>query len=95
MISELSQRKQFISYRNSKLTLTLRDSLGGNAKTILIGTLSSKEEAFMETLSTLYFAEKTKKVKQKAKVNEEIEGDSGMLRKNIRMLEEEIAYLKN
>jgi DNA-binding winged helix-turn-helix (wHTH) protein len=42
VIKELSEGKDHISYRNSKLTTLLRESLGGNSKTTLICTVSRK-----------------------------------------------------
>jgi kinesin family protein 3/17 len=46
---------QHISYRNSKLTHLLQDSLGGNSRTIMIATASSASDQYFETLSTLKF----------------------------------------
>lgn len=45
--------KHFIPYRDSALTWLLRESLGGNAKTIMIAALSPADINFDETLSTL------------------------------------------
>lgn len=59
-----------IPYRDSKLTCLLRDSLGGNSKTIIIATVSTLAMSFQETLSTLNFANRAKMVKVKALVNE-------------------------
>ena len=61
----------FINYRESKLTHLLKDSLGGNSKTVIICTLNPNFMAIKETLSTLQFAERAKKIKNKAIVNEE------------------------
>ena len=43
----------FIPYRDSVLTWLLKDSLGGNSKTIMIATISPAEVNHSETLSTL------------------------------------------
>lgn len=48
-----------------------------------------------ETISTLNFAVKAKKVKLAARVNEEYEGSVIEMRKRIKELEEEIKILKN
>ena len=37
------QEKKFVPYRNSMMTSVLRDSLGGNCKTVMVATLSSEE----------------------------------------------------
>lgn len=44
---------KFVPYRDSKLTLLLKASLGGNAKTLMLCALSPAENSFEETLSTL------------------------------------------
>jgi len=61
-----------IPYRDSKLTHILKDSLGGNSKTTIIANISPSDCNSSETLSTLYFAQNAKKVKNKAVVNEEL-----------------------
>ena len=45
----------FIPYRDSVLTWLLKDSLGGNSKTIMIATISPAEVNHGETLSTLRY----------------------------------------
>ena len=57
--------KNYIPYRDSKLTRLLQDSLGGNCKTTMIATISPSEDAFSESLSTLYFAQRAKKIKNR------------------------------
>ena len=42
VIEKLSNKATHIPYRDSVLTKILRDSLGGNSKTILVATVSSK-----------------------------------------------------
>ncbi|KAH9251139.1 hypothetical protein BASA81_011038 [Batrachochytrium salamandrivorans] len=54
--------KNHIPYRNSKLTRLVSDSLGGNAKTGFVVTVSPSELAHEETISTLQFADRAKKV---------------------------------
>ena len=51
------EKKVHIPYRDSKLTRMLQDSLGGNAKTGLIVTISASAENASETLSTLKFGQ--------------------------------------
>jgi hypothetical protein len=59
----------YINYRESKLTHLLKDSLGGNSQTVIICTLNPNQMAIRETISTLKFAERAKKIKNKAVVN--------------------------
>lgn len=59
----------FVPYRESKLTRILQESLGGNHKTTLIVTCSPHFYNCEETISTLKFAQRTKKIKNIVKVN--------------------------
>ena len=60
-----------IPYRTSKLTRMLQDSLGGNTKTVMIAALSPADYNFDETLSTLRYASRAKKIINKATINED------------------------
>lgn len=72
MITALVDDKiKFIPYRDSKLTLLLKSSLGGNAKTLMICALSPSDDNYEESLSTLRYANRAKQIKNKPKVNED------------------------
>jgi kinesin family protein 3/17 len=62
VISSLVEGKKggHIPYRDSKLTRLLQDSLGGNAKTIMIATISPSYYNYEETISTLKYASRAK-----------------------------------
>ncbi|KAH3672224.1 hypothetical protein WICPIJ_010076 [Wickerhamomyces pijperi] len=60
-----------IPYRDSKLTRILQESLGGNSRTSLIINCSPSSYNEFETLSTLRFGTRAKKIKNKAHVNTE------------------------
>ena len=64
VISALAQgrKKDHISYRDSKITRLLQDSLGGNTKTTLIATINSMSDFASETISTLKFADRAKQI---------------------------------
>lgn len=64
VISCLAQgkKKDHISYRDSKITRLLQDSLGGNTKTTLIATVNSMADFVTETISTLKFADRAKQI---------------------------------
>jgi hypothetical protein len=68
-----SKKSLHIPYRDSKLTRILQDSLGGNAKTVLILTVSDSHEHLAETLATLRFGDRAKMVSTRPKVNEELD----------------------
>jgi kinesin family protein 5 len=60
-----------VPYRDSKLTRVLQESLGGNAKTSLIITCSPSVFNEPETLSTLRFGQRAKRIKNVVKMNYE------------------------
>jgi kinesin family protein 5 len=73
VINNLTDGKsQHIPYRESKLTRVLSESLGGNAKTCLVITCSPSTYNESETLSTLRFGLRAKKIKNKPKINKEV-----------------------
>jgi kinesin family protein 18/19 len=53
----------FVPYRDSKLTRLLKDSLGGNCRTVMIANISSADSSFEETLNTLKYANRAKNIK--------------------------------
>jgi hypothetical protein len=74
VINNLSEnpKRKHVSYRDSKLTRILKESLGGNSKTSLIACISPSYDSFSETLSTLHFACKAKLVKNQIVKNCEV-----------------------
>ena len=54
-----------IPYRSSPLTMLLKDSLGGNAKTVMFANLGPSDKNAAETLSTLRFALRAKQIENK------------------------------
>ena len=59
----------YVPYRDSKLTRLLKDSLGGNCRTVMIANLSPSSASFEETHNTLMYANRAKKIKNKAERN--------------------------
>uniref|UniRef100_A0A8D0GN76 Kinesin family member 16B n=1 Tax=Sphenodon punctatus TaxID=8508 RepID=A0A8D0GN76_SPHPU len=86
--SLLKKKQVFVPYRDSVLTWLLKDSLGGNSKTIMIATISPADVNYGETLSSLRYANRAKNIINKPTINE----DSNV--KLIRELRAEIARLK-
>jgi hypothetical protein len=58
------------AYRESKLTRLLQDSLGGNAKTIMIAAIGPADYNYDETLGTLRYASRAKSIKNAPKINQ-------------------------
>ncbi|KAK7161282.1 hypothetical protein R3I94_004078 [Phoxinus phoxinus] len=86
--SHLKKKQVFVPYRDSVLTWLLKDSLGGNSKTIMIATISPADVNYGETLSTLRYANRAKNIINKPTINE----DSNV--RLIRELRAEIVRLK-
>lgn len=82
-----------IPYRDSKLTRLLQDSLSGNSKTILLLTISLATEHLPETLSTLRFGERARKLKTKPRINVE-QNDLNAYKQNYLILEKQFLSLK-
>ena len=77
-----------VQYRNSKLTYLLRDSLGGNSKTVMMAMITRSQNCMAETLTTLKFAQRAKKVKNSVRLNEQL------VTGTVEALQREIAALK-
>lgn len=71
VISALSTNEKFIPYRDNKLTLLMQDSLGGNAKTLMIAAVSPADYNDEETLSTLMYASRVKLITNDAQKQQE------------------------
>lgn len=77
-----------IPFRDSKLTRLLQPALGGNARTAIVCAVTPAILHMEETLSTLKFASRAKKVTNQAKTNEFLDD-----RAKLRRAEKEIAHL--
>lgn len=71
VISALGDDKKgnFVPYRDSKLTRLLQDSLGGNSHTLMIACVSPADSNLEETLNTLRYADRARKIKNKPIIN--------------------------
>ncbi|XP_053231432.1 kinesin-like protein KIF19 isoform X2 [Podarcis raffonei] len=70
-INALSDRAgvKYVNYRDSKLTRLLKDSLGGNSRTVMIAHISPASSSFEESRSTLTYAERAKSIRTTVKRN--------------------------
>jgi len=95
-LAEKSRGKQVhVHYRDSKLTYLLKDSLGGNSKTIIIANISPSFTQAAETLSTLEFAKRAKRIKNKPMVNLKVKGSTALLEREVKRLRQQVSYLSN
>ncbi|KAF0973562.1 hypothetical protein FDP41_008266 [Naegleria fowleri] len=81
--------REHIPYRQSKLTYFLKDSLGGNCKTLMIANIWGEEQHLEETVSTLKFATRMMRVSNEATINVHMNPDA-----LIKKYEKEIKELK-
>jgi len=108
-INALADGSKYIPYRNSKLTRLLKDSIGGNCRTVMIANVSPSSETFEDTFNTLKYADRAKKIKinlkknvvnvdfhiaQYAKIVEDLRGEIVLLKEKIQELENENQVLK-
>ncbi|CAG4931469.1 unnamed protein product [Parnassius apollo] len=61
--------RSYISYRDSKLTRLLQDSLGGNSLTLMVACVSPADYNLDETVSTLRYADRARRIRNKPIIN--------------------------
>jgi len=94
VISQLSSRQpgSHVSYRDSRLTRLLQDSLGGNAITYMIACVTPPEFHLSETLNTVHYAQRARAIQSKPEVQQS--SDEGDKSAKIERLQAEIAFLR-
>lgn len=94
--------KRHIPYRDSKLTRILQESISGNSKTTLILTVASNKNSTSETIATLRFGERARKLTTKPRLNlldgrdpsgKELESELARLRSTLLEAQQEIIRL--
>ena len=95
VISQLSSRhpSAHVSYRDSKLTRLLQDSLGGNAITYMIACVTPAEFYLSETLNTVQYAERAKAIQSKPRI-QQVSDDSDK-QAVIDRLRAEVSFLRD
>uniref|UniRef100_A0A673LLW6 Chromosome-associated kinesin KIF4-like n=1 Tax=Sinocyclocheilus rhinocerous TaxID=307959 RepID=A0A673LLW6_9TELE len=68
-LGDESKKGTFVPYRDSKLTRLLQDSLGGNSHTLMIACVSPADSNIEETINTLRYADRARKIKNKPILN--------------------------
>ncbi|OBT50464.1 hypothetical protein VE04_08913 [Pseudogymnoascus sp. 24MN13] len=94
VISQLSSRQagSHVSYRDSKLTRMLQDSLGGNAITYMVACVTPAEFHLSETLNTVQYAQRARAIQSKPRIQQvSDETDKQAL---IDRLKAEVAFLR-
>nr|XP_014344266.1 PREDICTED: kinesin-like protein KIF18B [Latimeria chalumnae] len=68
-LADRKTKKPHIPYRDSKLTRLLKDSIGGNCRTIMIAAVSPSAMSYEDTYNTLKYANRAKEIKLALKSN--------------------------
>ncbi|DBA86183.1 TPA: hypothetical protein ACH3X1_005692 [Trebouxia sp. C0004] len=84
-----------IPYQDSRLTFLLQDSLGGNAKTVMVANVNPAAACLKETHSTLGFAHRARMIRNKAVVNEDTTADALLLQKENERLRKELEMYRH
>ena len=97
VVVALTERKgranDHVPYRQSKLTHILKDSIGGNCKTVMVANIWPEEQFLQEILSTLNFAQRMGGVVNVASVNIQLDINAQIkkMTKEIKELKQELA----
>ncbi|XP_075684707.1 kinesin-like protein KIF27 [Rhinoderma darwinii] len=68
-LADPKRKNAHVPYRDSKITRILKDSLGGNAKTVMISCISPSTSDFDESLNSLKYSNRARNIKNKPIVN--------------------------
>lgn len=94
MLGEESSTIKHVPYRESKLTRLLQDSLGGNSHTVMIACVSPADYNMEETLNTLRYADRARKIKNKPVVNVDPQAaELVLLRQQVQQLKAQVYQL--
>ncbi|KAF7656442.1 hypothetical protein LDENG_00041100 [Lucifuga dentata] len=74
-LGDPKRKGSHIPYRDSKITRILKDSLGGNSKTLMIACISPSSSDFDESLNTLNYASRARNIQNRATINWKREPD--------------------
>jgi len=94
VISQLSSRApgSHVSFRDSRLTRLLQDSLGGNAITYMVACVNPVEFHLSETLNTVQYAQRARAIQSRPIIQQRLdEGDKQII---IDRLRSEVTFLR-
>lgn len=95
-LGDKSKKGFFVPFRDSKLTRLLKDSLGGNCKTVMITTIAPSSKQYEETINSLKYANRAKNIKMRVEPNKKLVSQHISAYKNIIAdLRDEIDKLKS
>ncbi|XP_029313964.1 kinesin-like protein KIF9 isoform X2 [Cottoperca gobio] len=87
------RRRDHVTFRQTKLTHALKDSLGGNCNTVLVANIYGEAAQIEETLSTLRFASRMMCVRTSPAVNQHMDPAAQIkkLKRDVQMLKGELS----
>lgn len=93
VINKLSSGENgHIGYRESKLTFLLKDSLGGNCKLTIIGSVSLEHRS--DSLNTINFLRRSRMIRNPAVANSEVRGELEEVKNKLKAVDKENQSLK-
>ncbi|CAD7696223.1 unnamed protein product [Ostreobium quekettii] len=92
----IGHSRPHVPYRNSAMTLVLKDSLGGNCRTSMIANITFEQMHVDESISTCKFAQRVAMIANEVVVNEELDPQLVIkrLKKEVHDLKEDLRMLK-
>lgn len=85
VINDIASGAKFVNYRDSLLTMVLKDNLGGNSKTFMIANISPIAFSFAESCATLTYAKDVRKIRNRPMVNKTFQTRANLLEQNARL----------
>lgn len=89
-------KRVYVPYRDSKLTRLLKDSLGGNCRTVMIANISPAVTCYEDTLNTLKYAHRARSIRttNKKNIKSDVKESVDNYTEMIKQLQEENKKLK-
>ncbi|RHY57568.1 hypothetical protein DYB30_007196, partial [Aphanomyces astaci] len=83
VLLQLKNKQEYVSYRDSKLTLLLQDAIGGHAKTLLVVCVNPSGACAHESKCSLAFGERANAV-ELGRAKQHITSSTSLVRGNNR-----------
>lgn len=90
-LADPARRAAHVPYRDSRLTLLLRDALGGNSRTVMVACVAPGDADFVETMSTLEYAARARNIRNRCVVNRDVPDSVPALRRELERVRAELA----
>ncbi|KAG5506123.1 hypothetical protein GH5_05806 [Leishmania sp. Ghana 2012 LV757] len=82
VINDIASGAKFVNYRDSLLTMVLKDNLGGSSKTFMIANISPIAFSYHESCATLTYAKDVRKIRNRPIVNRTFQSRANLLEQN-------------